>query len=118
MSEDIKSNWTAKQTYLVLGNLLNAAAELNIDSTPMEGFNPQFNEILGLDKLNLNTALVVPVGYRHEEDDAHLKSKKIKRGFIYYTIIINTKQIKQMKKFKINYFSISSTIYFISNSAN
>jgi nitroreductase len=54
MSEDIKSNWTAKQTYLVLGNLLNAAAELNIDSTPMEGFNPvQFNEILGLDKLNL-----------------------------------------------------------------
>jgi nitroreductase len=39
MSEDIKSNWTAKQTYLVLGNLLNAAAELNIDSTPMEGFN-------------------------------------------------------------------------------
>jgi nitroreductase len=49
MSEDIKSNWTAKQTYLVLGNLLNAAAELNIDSTPMEGFNPvQFNEILGL----------------------------------------------------------------------
>jgi nitroreductase len=111
MSEDIKSNWTAKQTYLVLGNLLNAAAELNIDSTPMEGFNPvQFNEILGLDKLNLNTALVVPVGYRHEEDDTqHLKSKKIKRGFIYYTIIINTKQIKQMKKFKINYFSISSS---------
>jgi nitroreductase len=43
-----------QKTYLVLGNLLNAAAELNIDSTPMEGFNPvQFNEILGLDKLNL-----------------------------------------------------------------
>jgi hypothetical protein len=119
MSEDIKSNWTAKQTYLVLGNLLNAAAELNIDSTPMEGFNPvQFNEILGLDKLNLNTALVVPVGYRHEEDDTqHLKKRKSNEDlFINYNYY--TKQIKQMKKFKINYFSISSTIYFISNSAN
>jgi nitroreductase len=38
-----------KADLLGFGNLLNAAAELNIDSTPMEGFNPvQFNEILGL----------------------------------------------------------------------
>jgi nitroreductase len=88
MSEDIKSNWTAKQTYLVLGNLLNAAAELNIDSTPMEGFNPvQFNEILGLDKLNLNTALVVPVGYRHEEDDTqHLKKVRKSNEDLFITL--------------------------------
>jgi nitroreductase len=80
MSEDNKSNWTAKQTYLALGNLLNAAAELNIDSTPMEGFNPaKFNEILGLDKLNLDTVLVVPVGYRHE-DDATQHLKKVRKS--------------------------------------
>ena len=61
--------WTSKQTYLALGNLLNAAAELKIDVTPMEGFVPaQFNEILGLDKLNLNAAVIATVGYRHEED--------------------------------------------------
>jgi nitroreductase len=61
--------WTAKQTYLGMGNLLNAAAELNIDVTPMEGFEPEkVNEILGLDKLGLNASLIATVGYRHEED--------------------------------------------------
>ncbi len=69
MPEDVKPIWTAKQTYIALGNLLNAAAELKIDITPMEGFVPeQYNEILGLDKLNLNATLVAAVGYRHEED--------------------------------------------------
>ena len=66
---DIKSNWTAKQTYLALGNLLNAAAELKIDVTPMEGFEPEkYNEILGLNKVGLNASLVATVGYRHPED--------------------------------------------------
>lgn len=70
MSDEAQTVWTAKQTYLALGNLLNAAAELNIDATPMEGFNAvKFNEILGLDKLNLNATVIAPVGYRHTEDD-------------------------------------------------
>jgi nitroreductase len=61
--------WTAKQTYLALGNLLNAAAELKIDVTPMEGFVPaQYNEILGLTQLGLNASLVATIGYRSEED--------------------------------------------------
>ena len=69
MTDDVKPTWTSKQTYIAIGNLLNAAAELKIDVTPMEGFVPaQYNEILGLDKLNLNAALVAAVGYRHEED--------------------------------------------------
>lgn len=69
LSNDIKSIWTSKQTYLALGNLLNAAAELKIDVTPMEGFEPEkYNEILGLDKLGLNASLVATIGYRHEED--------------------------------------------------
>ncbi|WP_298121380.1 NAD(P)H-dependent oxidoreductase [Flavobacterium sp.] len=69
LSEDVKNTWTSKQTYLALGNLLNAAAELKIDVTPMEGFEPEkYNEILGLDKLGLNASLVATIGYRHEED--------------------------------------------------
>ena len=69
MPEALRPNWTAKQTYIALSNLLNAAAELNIDATPMEGFiAEQYNEILGLDKLNLNAAVIAAVGYRHEED--------------------------------------------------
>ena len=64
-----KAVWTSKQTYLALGNLLNAAADLKIDVTPMEGFEPEkYNEILGLNALGLNASLVAAVGYRHEED--------------------------------------------------
>ncbi len=66
---DKKSVWTSKQTYLALANLMNAAAELKIDVTPMEGFEPEkYNEILGLNEIGLNASLVATVGYRHEED--------------------------------------------------
>jgi nitroreductase len=77
---DAKVVWTAKQTYLALGNLLNAAAELKIDATPMEGFDAKkFNEILGLDALNLNAAVIATVGYRHEED-ATQHNKKVRKS--------------------------------------
>ncbi|HRB71011.1 MAG TPA: NAD(P)H-dependent oxidoreductase [Flavobacterium sp.] len=66
---DKLSNWTSKQTYIALGNLLSAAAELKIDATPMEGFEAeQVNEILGLNELGLNASLIATLGYRHEED--------------------------------------------------
>lgn len=69
LTNEEKNNWTSKQTYLALGNLLNAAAELKIDVTPMEGFEVEkLNQILGLDALGLNATLIAPIGYRHEED--------------------------------------------------
>jgi nitroreductase len=69
LPEETRNVWTSKQTYLALANLLNAAAELKIDVTPMEGFEPEkVNEILGLNELGLNASLLATVGYRHEED--------------------------------------------------
>jgi nitroreductase len=69
LSEDQRNVWSSKQTYIALTNLMNAAAELKIDVTPMEGFETEkFNEILGLDKLGLSAALIATIGYRHEED--------------------------------------------------
>ena len=80
LPEDVKNIWTAKQTYLALGNLLNAAAELKIDATPMEGFVPaEVNEILGLEKLGLNAALIATLGYRHDED-ATQHYKKVRKS--------------------------------------
>ena len=80
LPEEVRNIWTAKQTYLALGNLLNAAAELHIDVTPMEGFIPaRVNEILGLDKLGLNATLLAPIGYRHEED-ATQHYKKVRKS--------------------------------------
>ncbi|MEC5166814.1 nitroreductase [Flavobacterium sp. PL11] len=69
LSDNDRNIWSAKQTYLALGNLMNAAAELRIDLTPMEGFVPeQVNELLGLNDLGLNATLITTLGYRHEED--------------------------------------------------
>lgn len=80
LSQDAKNIWTAKQTYIALGTLLAAAAELKIDATPMEGFNAAaFNEILGFDKLGLNAAVIATVGYRHDEDDAQ-HYKKVRKS--------------------------------------
>ena len=84
----VKNVWTSKQTYLALGNLLNAAAELKIDVTPMEGFVPeQVNNILGLDKLNLNASLIATVGYRHEEDTTqHYKKVRKSQEDLFITL--------------------------------
>jgi len=88
LSEDAQNIWNSKQTYLALGNLLNAAAELKIDVTPMEGFVPaQVNEILGLNALGLNASLIATVGYRHTEDATqHLKKVRKSNEELFITL--------------------------------
>lgn len=80
--------WAAKQAYLAMSSLITAAAVLNIDATPMEGFNnKEFNEILGLDALGLNAAVIATIGYRHEEDAfQHLKKVRKPENELFITI--------------------------------
>lgn len=74
-----KTDWAAKQTYIALGNLLAACAELNIDACPMEGFEAeQYNEILGLSERGLNAAVVATIGYRADDDQAQ-NSPKVRK---------------------------------------
>jgi len=71
LPQKIKEEWTAKQVYIALGNLMQAAAELKIDTCPMEGFEAEaYNNILGLDAKNWTTSVVVPIGYRSKEDES------------------------------------------------
>ena len=71
--------WTAKQTYIALGNALAVCAELKIDSCPMEGFDAtKYNEILDLDTKGLTASLVLPIGYRSEEDKTQ-HGKKVRK---------------------------------------
>ncbi|MCC9016586.1 MULTISPECIES: NAD(P)H-dependent oxidoreductase [Flavobacterium] len=88
LSVEAKNIWTAKQTYIALGTLLSAASELKIDATPMEGFNAAaFNEILGFDKLGLNTSVIATVGYRHDEDETqHYKKVRKSNEDLFITI--------------------------------
>lgn len=75
-----KKNWTSKQAYIALGLLMSVCAQLRIDATPMEGFNPsEFDEILKLREQNLHSVLACPIGYRHEEDK-YQYLKKVRRN--------------------------------------
>lgn len=77
---DELAHWTSRQTYLALGNLLAACAELKIDACPMEGFDPYaYNEILGLKTLGLNAAVITAVGYRSDQDHTQY-AKKIRKS--------------------------------------
>ena len=74
------STWMAKQAYLALGNLLTVCAMEGIDSCPMEGFEPKkYDEFLKLTERGLSSVLVLPVGYR-ANDDIHASLKKVRRG--------------------------------------
>lgn len=63
------TTWNKNQAYIALGNLMTVAANEQIDSCPMEGFVPEkYDEVLNLDKHNLTSVLVLPVGFRAEDD--------------------------------------------------
>ena len=60
--------WNSRQAYSPLGFLLQTAAMLGIDATPMEGFDAaQFNEILGL--TDYSVVVLAAVGYRDAAND-------------------------------------------------
>ena len=61
--------WAARQCYIALGFLLNAAMVHHVDATPMEGFDPAaFTKILELDKLGYHAVVMCAVGYRAHDD--------------------------------------------------
>tara|TARA_R110002020_G_scaffold21009_8_gene71472 strand:- start:35716 stop:36360 length:645 start_codon:yes stop_codon:yes gene_type:complete len=73
------AQWATNQAYLALGNLLTFCAMEEIDSCPMEGFVPEaYDHLLALDQKGLNSVLVLPVGYR-AEDDMFAAFKKVRR---------------------------------------
>jgi|SRR5690554_87901 len=75
-SPEVMFHWTAKQAYMGLSTALSACAELQIDSTPMEGFDADpINEKLGLKEEGWNAAVLLAIGYRHEDDVAQHAEK-------------------------------------------
>ncbi|HEY9298963.1 MAG TPA: NAD(P)H-dependent oxidoreductase [Phormidium sp.] len=61
--------WSARQVYIALGQLMTCAAMLEIDTCPMEGFNSaKYNELLGLTEQGYSAVVVCPLGYRAADD--------------------------------------------------
>jgi len=79
MDDETKTAWNKKQSYIALGVLVSAAADLGIDACGMEGFDAaKFDEILGLKEKGLTTAVIAPIGFR-AEDDHFSKAAKVRR---------------------------------------
>ena len=90
MPEDFVKTWASKQAYIALGTAIVAAANLKVDSTPMEGFdNAAFDEILGLKEKGLQSAVILALGYRDEEADFLAKAKKVRIPLEEMTITLN-----------------------------
>jgi len=71
-------NHAAKQAYI--GFALIAAANEKVDSTPMEGFNPDaLDELLELKRKGLRSTAILALGYRNSESDWLVKLKKVRQ---------------------------------------
>lgn len=61
--------WTSRQTYIALGFVLYAAAQMGIDSTCLEGLDyAKMDELLHLKGSGYRTAVAVSFGHRDSAD--------------------------------------------------
>lgn len=70
----------ARQAYIALGIAMVAAAEQEVDCTPMEGFDPaKVDEILDLKARGLRSVVLLPLGHRDSSADWLLPMKKVRK---------------------------------------
>ncbi|MFT3740814.1 MAG: nitroreductase family protein [Breznakibacter sp.] len=81
LSQTAEENFahTARQAYIGFGLAIAQAAELKIDSTPVEGFfNNELDELLGLGAKGLKSVTILPLGYRDADGDWLVDMKKVR----------------------------------------
>jgi nitroreductase len=79
MSLEKRQQWSTNQAYIALGNLMTVCAMEGIDSCPMEGFVPtKYDEVLNLEEKGLKSVLLLPIGYR-ANDDVFADFKKVRK---------------------------------------
>jgi len=73
-------DWACKQTYIALGNMMTAAAQIGIDSCPIEGFD--FDKVQAvleeeglLENGHLGISVMVAFGYRMKEPRPKTRKK-------------------------------------------
>lgn len=91
-SRDAEVNFThaAKQAYIGLGTALIAAAYEQVDSTPMEGFDPgALDAVLNLKEKGLRSVVILPLGYRKTDEDWLASLQKVRRAKDHFISWIN-----------------------------
>jgi nitroreductase len=73
-------NHAAKQAYIAFSQAITAAAFEEVDSTPLEGFDPAaLDEILGLNEKGLKSCVMLTLGYRDTDNDWLASLKKVRK---------------------------------------
>ena len=79
IKHDEMLHWNEKQTYILLGNLVFAAALEGVDTCPMEGIiQSKIDEALGLDTASEKVTVTLALGYR-ADDDRFQHNKKVRK---------------------------------------
>lgn len=79
---DARTNFehAARQAYIGFGLAIAEAAVLEVDATPMEGFDADaLDELLGLRARGLRSVTILPLGFRDADKDWLVNLKKVRR---------------------------------------
>lgn len=77
--QDWQAHHAAKQSYISFAMAIAAAAEQQVDATPMEGFIPEkLDELLNLKGSGYKSTVILPLGYRETENDWLVNMKKVR----------------------------------------
>jgi nitroreductase len=79
--EEVNFNHAARQAYIAFSQAIAAAALESVDSTPMEGFDPDaLDQILNLREKGLRSCVILALGYRDEENDWLVNLPKVRKS--------------------------------------
>jgi len=88
--KELQSIHTAKQAYISFSMAIAAAAEQQVDATPMEGFNPEeLDKILGFREKGLKSVVILPLGYRDAANDWNANLKKVRKPMNEFVHVLN-----------------------------
>ncbi|EGV45060.1 NAD(P)H-dependent oxidoreductase [Bizionia argentinensis JUB59] len=83
-------NHAAKQAYIAFSQAIVAAAFEGVDTTPLEGFEPDaVDHILGLREKGLRSAVLLPIGYRQSDEDWLVNLVKVRKPMTDLVTVIN-----------------------------
>ncbi|MBI9069221.1 MAG: nitroreductase family protein [Salinivirgaceae bacterium] len=78
---EVNFNHAARQAYIAFSQAIAAAAFEGVDSTPMEGFDPDaLDKILNLREKGLRSCVMLPLGYRDTEKDWLVNLAKVRKS--------------------------------------
>ncbi|MDD3721333.1 MAG: NAD(P)H-dependent oxidoreductase [Lutibacter sp.] len=83
LQKDTNENFVhaSKQVYIAFGIAIVAAAIEQVDTTPIEGFDPAaVDKILELHKKGLKSVVLLPIGYRNADKDWLVNLPKVRKS--------------------------------------